>query len=91
MYSATSRGVRVTNDAVESKSITYSEYVFVAILTEHGLARCKRGFILSFVVCLALPYCFHIISYNGRLFFFLEKMVVHKVCVCVFYLKHFSF
>jgi hypothetical protein len=39
-------------------NITYSECVFVALVTQH--AERMRRIVLSFVACLALPYIFHI-------------------------------
>ena len=61
-------------------SITYSECLSVALFIQH--AQRMHRVLLPSVVCLTLPYFFHIISLTAR---FSDKTVIeHKMCALIF-------
>ena len=75
----------------EAISITHSECVFVALVTQH--AKHMHHIRLSSVDCLSLQY-FSTLSHNQQNFWE-KKVIEHKnVCsdfICYFCMKHFSF
>jgi len=62
----------------KAKSITYSECVFVASVTQR--AKGMRHIILSSVACLTLPICRHYLI-NGKIIGM--KVIELKICVYI--------
>jgi hypothetical protein len=72
---------RLRNDCycVKAVSVTYSEYMSVALVIQH--AKRMRRTILSSVVCPALPY-FSTLSHKWR--DFPKNVIKNKMCVLIF-------
>ena len=69
----------------ETIIITYSEYVSVAIVTQH--AKRLDRVILSSVACQDVQYFFTLSHINGTIF---GRMLLNIKCVFWFYLQRFS-
>jgi hypothetical protein len=72
--------VRVTFCRGQAINIEYSEYLSVAVVTQHAKYMSR---ILSCSMCFP-PVFFHIISYTKH---FRKKVVEHKICVLIFSAK----
>ena len=66
-------------------SITYSDYVFVALFIPY--VKCMRRIILSYVFCFFLPY-FSTFSFNRHNF--RKKVIEYKMCVLKFSTNFFE-
>jgi hypothetical protein len=75
MYNLKQRKVGVTIFAWKTVSITYTEFVSVAIVILHAES------LNHIVTCPSLQYS-STISYNGTIF--LGKVTEHKMCVLIF-------
>jgi hypothetical protein len=65
----------------KATSITYSEYVSVALLIQHP--KCMSGIILSSVACLTLPY-YSTLFHKWQGFRGGKKVTEHEKCVLIF-------
>ena len=65
--------------SIRAKAMTYSECVFVALVTQHAMRM--RRIILSSLACPALP---HFSALSRKRHDFQGKVFKHKMCVLIF-------